>query len=90
MLKESTYPLLPHIRLQACGIGLAQVDQDQAVEDVGETLVHVERIDRMKRLTPHSTWWHRVPHREITRLRRKEKRASHGAYWHRSAQEAAS
>ncbi len=42
MLKESTYPLLPHIRLQACGIGLAQVDQDQAVEDVGETLVHVE------------------------------------------------
>ena len=28
MLKESTYPLLPHIRLQACGIGLAQVDQD--------------------------------------------------------------
>ena len=20
----------------------------------------------MKRLTPHSTWWHRVPHREIT------------------------
>lgn len=24
MLKESTYPLLPHIRLQACGIGLAQ------------------------------------------------------------------
>src|SRR5215471_19301779 len=24
-------------------------------------------IDRMKRLTPDSTWWHRVPHREITR-----------------------
>jgi len=21
----------------------------------------------MKRLTPDSTWWHRVPHREITR-----------------------
>ncbi len=20
--------------------------------------------DRMKRLTPHSTWWHRLPHRE--------------------------
>jgi len=45
MLKESTYPLLPHIRLQACGIGLAQVDQDQAVEDAGETLVHVEGQD---------------------------------------------
>jgi len=23
------------------------------------------RIDGMKRLTPHSTWWHKVPHREI-------------------------
>src|SRR5215813_6802972 len=23
--------------------------------------------DGMKRLTPDSTWWHRVPHREITR-----------------------
>src|SRR5215468_5322843 len=26
-----------------------------------------KRIDGMKRLTPDSTWWHRVPHREITR-----------------------
>ena len=42
MLKESTNSLLPHIRLQACGIGLAQVDQDQAVEDLGEVLIHVE------------------------------------------------
>ena len=40
MLKESTYPLLPHIRLQACGIGLAQVDQDQAVEDLGWVLIN--------------------------------------------------
>ena len=22
----------------------------------------VPRIDGMKRLTPHSTWWHRLPH----------------------------
>src|SRR5262245_55650031 len=29
--------------------------------------VFVLRIDGMKRLTPDSTWWHRVPHREITR-----------------------
>ena len=21
-------------------------------------------VDGMKRLTPHSTWWHRLPHRE--------------------------
>src|SRR5215471_12691480 len=26
-----------------------------------------ERIDTMKRLIPDSTWWPRVPHREITR-----------------------
>jgi hypothetical protein len=24
---------------------------------------HSESVDGMKRLTPHSTWWHKVPHR---------------------------
>src|SRR5215831_1887017 len=32
-----------------------------------EVEIALERIDGMKRLTPDSTWWHRVPHREITR-----------------------
>src|SRR5215510_1604028 len=41
----------------------------------------------MKRLTPHSTWWHRVPHRKITRSQAQEKGASHGPYWYRRAQE---
>jgi len=26
-----------------------------------------QSVDRMKRLTPDSRWWHRVPHRKITR-----------------------
>ena len=34
----------------------------------------------MKRLTPDSRWWHKVPHREITRSVAKEKGASHGPY----------
>src|SRR5262249_31243140 len=32
-----------------------------------ESIPRIGRIDGMKRLTPDSTWWHRVPHREITR-----------------------
>jgi hypothetical protein len=42
ILEEAAHSLFSHIRLQPCGIGLAQVDQDQAIEDVGEILIHVE------------------------------------------------
>lgn len=34
----------------------------------------------MKRLTPHSTSWHKVPHREITRSRAQRGRTNYGPY----------
>ena len=35
-------------------------------------LVGLQRVDGMKRLTPHPTWWHRLPHRETALYRRTE------------------
>jgi transposase len=36
---------------------------------------------------PHSTWWHRLPHRVNTRSTPQWRGASHGPYWHRPAQD---
>jgi hypothetical protein len=44
-------------------------------------------VDRMKWLTPHSTWWHTLPHRVNRGQRRTQRGAGHGPYWHRRAQE---
>ena len=49
------------------------------------TFKHERRSDEVA--DPHSTWWHRLPHRVNTRSTPQWRGASHGPYWHRRAQE---
>src|SRR5262249_6940451 len=40
--KKSSYSILSHVGLKAGGIGVAQIHQDQTVQNVGEVFVHIE------------------------------------------------
>jgi hypothetical protein len=45
------------------------------------------RIDGMKRLASHLTWWQMLPHKSTPRSTPQKGEASHGPYWHRCPQE---
>jgi hypothetical protein len=47
----------------------------------------MRRIDGMKRLASHLTWWHMLPHKSTPRSTPQKGEASQGAYWHRCPQE---